>query len=111
MISYNTPGHVCPDTRRIALSLSEFFALPVAMPGFIYNAALAKSGRDPWQPLDGIRLHTEDGGADVSFHEGIEPMILSAEQFASQCVYVAADAPVPALEEIGAAAIGRSRKN
>jgi hypothetical protein len=111
MTSYNTPGHVCPDTRRIALPLSAFFALPVAMPGFIYNSALAKSGRGPWQPLDGIRLHTEDGGADVSFHEGIEPLVLNAEQFASQCVYVAADAPVPALEEIEAAAFAPSRKN
>jgi hypothetical protein len=28
--------------------------------------------------------------------------VLTAEQFAAHCVYVAADAPVPALEEITA---------
>jgi len=111
MTSYNTHGHLCRATNRIALSLPEFFALPLAVPGFIYSASSAERGQDPWQPLDGIRMHTEDAGADVSFHGDIAPMVLSAEQFASHLVYVAADAPVPALEEIAAPAAASTRKN
>lgn len=110
MSTYNTPGHVCPETRRIALSLRDFFGLPVAVPGFFYSVRHAESGQNPWHPLDGIRMHTEDAGADVSFHGGIEPIVLTAEQFAHHYVYVSADAPVPMLEEIAALATAPGRR-
>lgn len=111
MTSYNTHGHFCPVTHRIALSLPEFFALPLAVPGFIYNASNAERGQDPWQSLDGIRMHSADGGADLSFHGDIEPLVLTAEQFTNHHVYVAADAPVPALEEIALAAVASPRQS
>ena len=104
MTSYNTDGHFCLITHRIALSLPEFFALPLAVPGFIYSVSNAERRQDPWQALDGIRMHSADGGADLSFHGDIKPLVLTAEQFSNYYVYVAADVPVPALEQIALAA-------
>ncbi len=111
MTSYNTYDHFCPVTYRIALSLPEFFALPLAVPGFIYNTSNAERGQDPWQSLNGIRMHSAGGGADLSFHGDIEPLVLTAEQFTNHHVYVAADAPVPALEELALAAVTSPRQS
>ena len=49
-------------------------------------------------------MHSADGGADLLFHGDIEPLVSTAEQFSNHHIYVAADAPVPALEEIALAA-------
>ena len=111
MTSYNTHGHFCPITHRVALPLSKFFALPLAVPGFMYNVSNAERGQDPWQPLDGIRMHSADGGADISFHGDIKPLVVTAEQFTNHYIYVAADAPVPALEKIAFTAVALPRQS
>jgi hypothetical protein len=49
-------------------------------------------------------MHSADGGADLLFHGDIEPLMFTAEQVSNHHIYVAADAPVPALEKIALAA-------
>jgi hypothetical protein len=60
VLPYNTPGHVCPDTGRICMTVREAFARDDSPDRhfFQYNGDASHLGLDPWRLLDGIDAST-----------------------------------------------------
>lgn len=63
VLPYNTPGHVCPDTGRVAMTIRDAYRRE-DMPDrhfFIYNVEAADSGMDPWRLTDGMDATVKKG--------------------------------------------------
>lgn len=56
MTAYNTPGHVCPATNRICMTVAEAFARPDMADRVFweYNEGAVSFGTDPWREIEGI---------------------------------------------------------
>lgn len=61
--TYNTPGHVCPVTGRLAMTVADAYARDDSPDRHFltYNREAAEMNMEPWGRLDGIDATVEKG--------------------------------------------------
>jgi hypothetical protein len=69
---YNTPGHVCPETGRRAITLDEFAKLPPETEAYRYSAAMAEWGYEPWRLVLGVSNLRPGGCRVLTYASGIQ---------------------------------------
>lgn len=69
---YNTPGHVCPETGRRAITLEELAQLPPDTIAYRYIPTMEEWNLDPWRLLFGVGELCRDGTRLVHYASGIQ---------------------------------------
>lgn len=60
---YNTPGHVCPDTGRLAMTVADAYARDDYCDRhfWIFNKTASDLGIEPWHEVEGLDPTTATG--------------------------------------------------
>lgn len=61
--TYNTPGHICPDTGRIAMTVADAYARDDSPDRIFwrYIPEAAEMGTEPWRLIDGMDASNDVG--------------------------------------------------
>lgn len=70
-MAYNTPGHVCPETFRVAMTVADFCAKQTGdLYAYLYNTGAAAIGRRAWRLIEFVDSNTEVPGFFLDFADG-----------------------------------------